>query len=184
MIYSFSSWEVALYASQKFWTHSAPFLNKWHQSIHVSYQFSLMILKLSLSWNFPGGSLTKTLCSQCRESGVQSWSGNYIPHVATKSWYRQVLSISTHNYHYALDLSISFLLHLLHLYPNWFFWLSTLAFSKALFSQNNTWDCLFSRLVLLNRTFCNDRLIPYLQYLLGWLLATWNMASEIEELNF
>lgn len=145
---------------------------------------SLMFLKLSLSWNFLGGSLTKTLCSQCREYGVQSWSGNSIPHVATKTWYRQALSISAHNYHCVLGLNISHLLHLLHLCTNWLSWLSTLALSKALYSQNNAWDCLFSRLVLLNRTFCNDRHLPYLQYLLGWLLATWNTASEIEELNF
>ena len=37
-------------------------------------------------WEFPGGPGTKTLCSQCRGPGVSPWSGNCIPHAATKSW--------------------------------------------------------------------------------------------------
>ena len=34
---------------------------------------------------FPGGPLTKNLCSQCRGRGFNPWSGNQIPHTATKS---------------------------------------------------------------------------------------------------
>ena len=33
---------------------------------------------------FPGGPVAKTPHSQCRWPGVSPWSGNYIPHAATK----------------------------------------------------------------------------------------------------
>ena len=35
-------------------------------------------------WDFPGGPLAKTPHSQCRGPGFDLWSGNYIPHDATK----------------------------------------------------------------------------------------------------
>ena len=34
--------------------------------------------------DFPGGPVPKTPCSQCRGSRFDPWSGNYIPHAATK----------------------------------------------------------------------------------------------------
>ena len=36
------------------------------------------------SWDFPGGPVARTPCSQCRGPGLDPWSGNYIPHTATK----------------------------------------------------------------------------------------------------
>ena len=36
-------------------------------------------------WDFPGCPVAKTLHSQCRDPGFDLWSGNWIPHVATKS---------------------------------------------------------------------------------------------------
>ena len=38
---------------------------------------------------FPGGPVAKTPHSQCRWPGVNPWSGNYIPHAATKILYSQ-----------------------------------------------------------------------------------------------
>ena len=32
--------------------------------------------KLQAIWDFPGGSVDKTLCSQCRGPGFDPWSGN------------------------------------------------------------------------------------------------------------
>ena len=29
-----------------------------------------------ISWDFPGGPVVKTLCSQCRGPGFDPWSGN------------------------------------------------------------------------------------------------------------
>ena len=46
--------------------------------------------KLSRSQDFPGGPVAKTLSSQCKGPGFNPWSGNWIPHVTTKSWYRQI----------------------------------------------------------------------------------------------
>ena len=34
--------------------------------------------------NFPGGPMAKTPCSQCGGPGFDPWSGNWIPHAATK----------------------------------------------------------------------------------------------------
>ena len=34
--------------------------------------------------DFPGGPVVKTLHSQCRGPGFNPWSGNQIPHAATK----------------------------------------------------------------------------------------------------
>ena len=39
--------------------------------------------------DFPGGPLDKTPCFQCRGPEFDPWSGNYIPHALTKSWYSQ-----------------------------------------------------------------------------------------------
>ena len=36
-------------------------------------------------WDFPGGPVAKTLCSQCRGPRFNPWSGNWIPHAATKN---------------------------------------------------------------------------------------------------
>ena len=36
------------------------------------------------SWDFPGGPVAKTLCSQCRGLGFNPWSENQTPHVETK----------------------------------------------------------------------------------------------------
>ena len=35
--------------------------------------------------DFPGGPVAKTLSSQCRSPGFEPWSGNYVPHAATRS---------------------------------------------------------------------------------------------------
>ena len=35
--------------------------------------------------DFPGGPVAKTPCSQYRGPRFNSWSGNWIPHAATKS---------------------------------------------------------------------------------------------------
>ena len=47
--------------------------------------------------DFPGGPVAKILCSQCKGPGFDPWSGNWIPHAATKSlhaavktWHSQV----------------------------------------------------------------------------------------------
>ena len=40
--------------------------------------------------DFPGGSVTKTPHSQCREPGFDSWSGNSIPHARTKTMWNQI----------------------------------------------------------------------------------------------
>ena len=37
------------------------------------------------SRDLPGGPVAKTPCSQCRGPGFNPWSGNWIPHAATKS---------------------------------------------------------------------------------------------------
>ena len=42
-------------------------------------------LKDLLTRDFPGGPEPRTLCSQCRGPRFDPWSGNYIPHAATKS---------------------------------------------------------------------------------------------------
>ena len=34
--------------------------------------------------DFPGGPVTKTLCSQCRGPGFDPWSMNQIPHTAIR----------------------------------------------------------------------------------------------------
>ena len=39
--------------------------------------------KFTAPWDFPGGSVAKTTCSQCRGPGLDLWSGNQIPHAAT-----------------------------------------------------------------------------------------------------
>ena len=36
------------------------------------------------SFGFPGGPVPKTPCFQCRGPGFDPWSGNWIPHAATK----------------------------------------------------------------------------------------------------
>ena len=35
-------------------------------------------------WDFPSGPGTKTLHSQCRGTGFDPWSGNWIPYATTK----------------------------------------------------------------------------------------------------
>ena len=40
-------------------------------------------------WDFPGGPVAKTPCSQCRGPSFHPWSGK-IPHVTTKTWHRQI----------------------------------------------------------------------------------------------
>ena len=48
------------------------------------------IKKKNLSdWDFPSGPRTKTPCFQSRGPGFDSWSGNYIPYSATKTWCSQ-----------------------------------------------------------------------------------------------
>ena len=39
---------------------------------------------------FPGGPVAKTLYSQCRGPGFNPWSGNWIPHVTTKTKSSQI----------------------------------------------------------------------------------------------
>ena len=40
--------------------------------------------------DFPGGLVAKTLCSQCKGLGSNPWSGNWIPHAATKTQQSQI----------------------------------------------------------------------------------------------
>ena len=40
--------------------------------------------KTNFWWGLPGGSVAKTLSSQCRGPGFDPWSGNEIRHVPTK----------------------------------------------------------------------------------------------------
>ena len=35
-------------------------------------------------WDFPGGLVANTPCSQCRGPTFNPWSGNYVPHTTTK----------------------------------------------------------------------------------------------------
>ena len=37
-----------------------------------------------MAGDFPGGPVAKTPRSQCRGPGFDAWSGNWIPHAATK----------------------------------------------------------------------------------------------------
>ena len=41
---------------------------------------------------FPGGPVVRTLCSQCRRPGFDTWLGGWIPHGATKAWWSQKIS--------------------------------------------------------------------------------------------
>ena len=50
----------------------------------------IVISKSSLSRDSPGGPVGKTLHSQRRGPGCDPWSGNSIPHVATKTWHSQI----------------------------------------------------------------------------------------------
>ena len=46
--------------------------------LHGSHPFKTLVR------DFPGGPVVKTPYSQCRGSGFNPWSVNYIPHAATK----------------------------------------------------------------------------------------------------
>ena len=48
--------------------------------------------------------LTKTLCSQCRAPGLDPWSGNLIPHAATK-----ILQATTKTWHSQINIFKNFL---------------------------------------------------------------------------
>ena len=45
---------------------------------------------LSPEWDFSDGPVAKTLGSQCTGSRFDPWSGNYIPHAATKTWHSRI----------------------------------------------------------------------------------------------
>ena len=49
-------------------------------------------LKLSI-WDFPGGPVAKTLCSQCRGHGSIPGQGTKIPYATTKTWSTQINSL-------------------------------------------------------------------------------------------
>ena len=46
-----------------------------------------VLMKSELYWDFPGGQVAKTACSQCRGPRFDPWSGNYFPHATTKTSY-------------------------------------------------------------------------------------------------
>ena len=50
----------------------------------VKEQSEKVGLKLNIR-DFPGGSVAKTLCFQCRGPGFKPWSGNKIPCAVTKT---------------------------------------------------------------------------------------------------
>ena len=49
-----------------------------------SYDIKLYHIISHTLWDFLGGSVAKTLRSQCRELGFNPWSGNWIPYAASK----------------------------------------------------------------------------------------------------
>ena len=51
---------------------------------------SFRSFKESNPWNFSGGPVAKTLLSQCRGPRFDTWSGNQIPHAATKTQCSQI----------------------------------------------------------------------------------------------
>ena len=53
----------------------------------------VLFLSEHSSWDFPGGPVAKTPCSQCRGPGFDPWSGNKIPHVLTPQL--KILSAAT-----------------------------------------------------------------------------------------
>ena len=57
---------------------AAPLLRVGYGSAHND------ALNLGKFWDLSGGSVVKTLYSQCRGPRVDLWSGNWIPHTATK----------------------------------------------------------------------------------------------------
>ena len=48
------------------------------------------LFKKEAEGDFSGGPVGKTLHSQRRGPGCDPWSGNSIPHVATKTWHSQI----------------------------------------------------------------------------------------------
>lgn len=57
---------------------AAPLLRVGYGSAHSD------ALNLGKCWDLSGGSVVKTLYSQCRGLRVDFWSRNWIPHTATK----------------------------------------------------------------------------------------------------
>ena len=54
--------------------------------------------KMEEGWDFPGGPVGKTPCSQCRGLGFDPWLGNYIPYyAATKSSRASTKKPACHN---------------------------------------------------------------------------------------
>ena len=54
-------------------------------------------LKRTTYWDFPGGPVSKTLCSQCRGPKFDPWSGNWISHAITKNWHTATKDPTYHN---------------------------------------------------------------------------------------
>ena len=65
---------------------------KSHNCIKIVCERSgLIVVQAQIkSWDFPGGPVAKASCFQCRRPGFDPWSGNSIPHAATKTWYSQI----------------------------------------------------------------------------------------------
>ena len=58
----------------------ALFQNAFHKIVFVIFNF----LKQALFRDFSGGPVAKTPHSQCRRTGFDLWSENWIPHAVTK----------------------------------------------------------------------------------------------------
>ena len=56
-----------------------------HSEDEMKQKYSRVNGGVAVGENFPGGSVVKTPCSQCRGPGFDPCSGNWIPHATTKS---------------------------------------------------------------------------------------------------
>ena len=70
-------------------TSTGPVVRIWKQ-LGGDLSLQASTIRNTDSGNFPGGPVAKTLSYQCRWPGFDPWSGNSIPHAATKSQCSQV----------------------------------------------------------------------------------------------
>ena len=59
--------------------YPCPFLTFTYVNSYSRSIFLVCILKMHSYWDFPGGPVFKTPCSQCRVHGINPWSGNSEP---------------------------------------------------------------------------------------------------------
>ena len=60
-------------------------MGKWRHLYFISESINYSNLLKVRNGDFSGGPVAKTLCCQWRGHGFDPWSGNYIPHAATKT---------------------------------------------------------------------------------------------------